>query len=123
MSASRAPTLLVLLLAAAANAAAPPGNLDRYGDPLPPRAPARFGSLRYRFIQESLFVHLSPDARTLVEGPRQSRRLNLRDAGASRLLRSIGLPGNAEGPVAFVPPGDRLLVAVAEQPLTAYEFG
>src|SRR4051794_271433 len=55
--------LFALALACVAQPAAPPGQLDRHGDPLPRGAAARLGSLRYRTAYGDGTLTLSPDGK------------------------------------------------------------
>ncbi len=93
---------LVLTLAAAllgglgspVSAAPGPGaakdGVDRYGDPLPPGAVARLGTVRYRFGgQGAAFL---PDGRTVVS-VRDGNAILLWDARTGRLLRRIDTGG------------------------------
>src|SRR5207247_1283342 len=64
---------IVLLAFGSASAEAP--HLDRYGDPLPPAAVARLGSLRLLCAADVANVVFTPDARTVAavlrNGPSQ----------------------------------------------------
>jgi WD40 repeat protein len=94
------PLALVLTLAATAPAGGPgpaalraaplplegKGGVDRYGDPLPPGAVARLGTVRYRFGGHG--AAFLPDGRTVVS-VRSGNAIHLWDARTGRLLREI----------------------------------
>src|SRR5947208_2758487 len=72
MSLCRIPLLLVLLSLAFSPGRSPgppppaPARTDRYGDPLPPGAIARLGSIRWRVDGEQTSVRYAPDGKTLL---------------------------------------------------------
>src|SRR5215469_12758015 len=66
------------------------GGVDRYGDPLPPGAVARLGTVRYRFGGSS--AAFLPDGRTVVS-VRDGSAIYLWDARTGRLLRRIDTGG------------------------------
>jgi WD40 repeat protein len=80
---------------AAADAAAPtgkaePAHVDRQGDPLPPGAITRLGTVRFRtggFGLEGL--GFLPDGKTLVAAVAQSHAVQLWEAPTGKLLREI----------------------------------
>src|SRR5262245_64326513 len=90
--------LVVALVAACAVVAEEPRK-DLYGDPLPPGATARIGTLRLRDTGEFSQVALSPDGKLLVTiyqpfdgfGYRSSP-LQVWDAETGILVREIRLP-------------------------------
>jgi WD40 repeat protein len=83
---------LALLLAApgvgfAAEPAKDEPRLDRYGDPLPPGAVTRLGTVRYRHGKQSgAFL---PDSKTVVSTAEAGNAINFWDARNGRLLREI----------------------------------
>src|SRR5262245_24114133 len=90
-------TLVVALVAACAVVAEEPRK-DLYGDPLPPGAVARIGTLRLRNTGEFSQVALSPDGKLLVtidqpfDGFPHSQPLQVWDAETGILVREIRLP-------------------------------
>jgi WD40 repeat protein len=107
-------------LTVAAAPPAPPG-LDRYGDPLPPGAVARLGTVRWRHCHAFHRPVLSPDGRWLVSTPPLPTRLYVWETATGRLVRT--LEGGAFWSYAFLPDGKRFLAVVDRQDtLTQWEF-
>jgi RNA polymerase sigma factor (sigma-70 family) len=98
-----------------AAAASQPPRTDRYGDPLPPGAVMRLGTVRFR--QAPFFKHIlhSPDGRLVVMDSGQDR-LVLRDARDGRSLRQIALGIENIEDLAFSPDG-RMIATVGYQTL------
>jgi WD40 repeat protein len=87
-------------------------HTDRYGDPLPPGALARLGTVRFRHGDVIDAISLSPDGRTLATASRD-QAMRLWDMTTGRELRR--LPGH-EGSlrsVAFSPDGKVLATVVS----------
>jgi WD40 repeat protein len=111
-------TLLLFLFPTVAWPAAPPGGLDRAGDPLPRGAIARCGIGRFRGQSDQTQALLSPDGRLLAvavddnHGRRSGDRIALFDATTGKFLRTIPLSywawSSAASVLAFTPSGDRL---------------
>src|SRR5262245_24067387 len=81
---------IVVVAAGLTHAAAPPGRLvDRYGDPLPPGAVARLGTVRWRnmLYRMSTFAFL-PGGKQLATTNAKGT-LTLWDLGTGRMARTI----------------------------------
>src|SRR5262245_47827977 len=83
------------------------GRTDRFGDPLPPGASARLGTMRLRHEAYSLAAVFSPDGQTLVTSGMSS--LRFWEPSSGRLLREIGVKYSPGLPV-FSSDGKRLAV-------------
>jgi hypothetical protein len=83
---------VVLLFGAGPAAERTPVRLDRYGDPLPPGARARLGSLRFRtnlvFLSYGGGMHVSPDGGVLVGNDRKGE-VRILDPVSGKELRRI----------------------------------
>ncbi|HWG44724.1 MAG TPA: sigma-70 family RNA polymerase sigma factor, partial [Gemmataceae bacterium] len=83
---------------------------DRYGDPLPPGASARLGTLRFRAPGEVAALAFAPDGKTIAVSSRGG--LFLMDAASGKRLRRLPsatpdwLP---EAPIVFSADGKRLI--------------
>jgi RNA polymerase sigma factor (sigma-70 family) len=100
---------------ASPNPAAPPAQVkheprrDRYGDPLPPGAIARLGTLRFRVRDEIKSLAFAPDGKTVAIA--SYGVLFLFDAATGKRLQHLSLPDGVwgrENPIAFSPDGKRL---------------
>jgi WD40 repeat protein len=82
-------------------------KLDRYGDPLPPGALARMGTMRLRHTHPSLITTaFSPDGKILASGG--WNEIRLWDMATGKLLREIRDDGNRTKsycPLLFAPDG------------------
>jgi hypothetical protein len=72
-------------------AAIRPAPTDRHGDPLPPGALARFGTIRYRPASSELAI--TPDGRTVITCGHGGRVLRFYDAATGKLRRTLEVPG------------------------------
>ncbi len=97
--------LLALLLSPfPAAAQAPKVRLDQAGDPLPPGAVARFGTLRLwhpGFIESLTF---SPDGKTLISGVGEGTFVRVWDVATGKLRRQVGLHQGTGSAKYSVPP-------------------
>jgi RNA polymerase sigma factor (sigma-70 family) len=88
----------------AAAPAAPPAPLDLFGDPLPPGAVARMGTVRFRHGDAVLAVVYSPDGRRLASTDRTGAVVIWEAATGRPLARCPGRPGTLVA-LAFSPDG------------------
>src|SRR5207253_1921025 len=97
---------------ALADTAAPqnPPRTDRHGDPLPPRAIARLGTVRFRQGWFLLALAFSPDGKTLALGG-NGRGLGLWDAKTGKQIRQFPAREGVRN-IAFSPDG-KLLAATS----------
>jgi WD40 repeat protein len=75
-----------------------PAHVDRYGDPLPPGALTRLGTLRWRGTDDLYCLAFAPDGKTLITGD-SGGRLLLWDLKNGKIIRIVG---NHRGPVHLV---------------------
>jgi RNA polymerase sigma factor (sigma-70 family) len=91
-------------------------RVDRYGDPLPPGAVARLGTIRFRAPGEIMSLAYSPDGKTIAVASHGG--LFLFDAASGKRLRQLSLPNamwDREMPLAFSPDGKRLARRTGKQ--------
>jgi WD40 repeat protein len=108
---TKAKICLVLLAASilVSGAAAQPPKVDRYGDPLPPGAIARLGTLRFRAPDEANAIAFAPDGKTVAIASRGG--LFLFDADSGQRIKRLGeavFTGNLQNRLAFSADGKRL---------------
>jgi RNA polymerase sigma factor (sigma-70 family) len=92
---------------AAARPSQPP-MVDRYGDPLPPGAAMRLGTVRFRQAPSFRHIAYSPDGRLVVTYSGQ-RRLLVRDATDGKEVRRIDLGIENGGDFDFSPDGTSII--------------
>ncbi len=81
---------------------------DTYGDPLPPGAIARMGTIRFRHDGDALSVAYSPDGKMIASGERNDGPVILWDAATGKELRRLDEEPGVRGRFAFSPDGKQL---------------
>lgn len=84
-------------------------RLDRYGDPLPPGAIARFGTVRLRQEGRLMSAVISPDGKFLATTSQGRESPALWELATGTKLRAWACPGEPGYPIAFTPDGKTLL--------------
>src|SRR5262249_16007490 len=92
------------------NAEVPKPRVDRFGDPLPPGAIARLGTIRLRPAGPVRSIACAPDGKTLVSA-NWSQGLHLWDAATGRDLRRFADYEKKVNSVAFASDGKSLASA------------
>jgi RNA polymerase sigma factor (sigma-70 family) len=92
-------------------------RIDRYGDPLPPGAAMRLGTIRFRQFPNICHLIYSPDSRLLVTDTQESS-LQFWDAQDGRKLREIDVGFEQIHDFAFSPDGKMIAVACWLSPPT-----
>src|SRR3954453_9167698 len=102
--------VLILTACAAARAEGPPPGRDASGDPLPPGAVARLGTLRYRVGKQIQHLAYSPDGNRLAVR-NYDGGVSIWDAATGQKVRE--LPDNSQvGPLAWRPDGRGVLLVL-----------
>jgi len=96
-----------------AAARTPTATVDRFGDPLPKYARARFGSNRFHHADTVNQALYTPDGRCLIAVD-NSGAIRVWDAATGRMIRTIGGPPNYFRHVALSPDG--LTLVTIEDP-------
>jgi RNA polymerase sigma factor (sigma-70 family) len=90
-----------------------PNRVDRYGDPLPPGAIARLGTVRLRHSGPIGVVAFAPDGTVLLAGD-ENGDMRLWDTATGKLLRTFVDPlGHRVGALAFSPDGKWFVSGIA----------
>jgi WD40 repeat protein len=92
-------------------AAADRAATDRYGDPLPPDAVARMGTVRFRQALWNGELAFAPDGKAVVSTGQGTRSIVFWDVATGRRLRQIETPEEQRGVLAFGREG-KLLASV-----------
>jgi WD40 repeat protein len=84
---------------------------DRYGDPLPPGAVARLGTLRFRDVQSFEALAYSPDGRYLATATSSYGRVHFWDVATGKICHTLESSHCLIRGLAFAPDGKTLATA------------
>src|SRR5262249_37931736 len=96
-------------------------HLDRFDDPLPTGAIARFGTVRFRQGQYIFALAFSPNSRMIASGGRD-RVVRLFDATTGKVLRVFRGHENDVTALAFFPDGQRLASGGADSAVCLWDL-
>jgi RNA polymerase sigma factor (sigma-70 family) len=99
-----------------------PARTDRYGDPLPPWALARMGTIRFRHGGAVSGLAFSPDGRTIGSGS-FDRTVRLWEAATGKELRRFQMFQGFAEEVAFAPDGKKLFARPPGRKAYIWELG
>jgi WD40 repeat protein len=88
-----------------------PEKTDRYGDPLPPGAVARLGTIRFRHPAEIWALALSPDGKIIATAGGWSTRIYLWETATGKPGGTLPSPGVYTQVMQFSPDGKTLAVS------------
>jgi WD40 repeat protein len=103
---------------------APPaaGPKDAFGDPLPPGALARIGTLRYRVAENYRFQpQMSPDGK-LLAAPDNANQIELWELPAWTQRKSISVPNSSLRSVAFTPDSKQIVALDLRQQFHLFDL-
>ena len=93
---------------------------DLYGDPLPPGAIARMGTVRFRHEDEVWSVAFSPDGKTVVTASRDNM-VRLWEAASGKEIRQFQGHQGGVSSVVFSPDGKTVATASHDRTLRLWE--
>jgi RNA polymerase sigma factor (sigma-70 family) len=97
-----------------------PVPADRFGDPLPPDALARLGTVRFRVGHRVKALAFSPDGRMLTAGGDET--IPLWEAATGKEVRRLAGHEGWAGPVAFSPDGRTLASGGADRVIRLWDL-
>ncbi len=98
-----------------------PPRVDLQGDPLPPQALARLGTVRLRHADDELLVALSPDGKTIASAGGREGRIVLWERATGKRLREFREAGTWIVQLGFSPDGKFLAASTWDNSLRLYD--